>query len=340
MSEKTKITKTISKKVNMDAITYRRKMLSKTRTVDLKTLTSKLDNLDPEVELAILDQIERYLYTETQNTHYAEKLVCNEGVYLPEHTFLHGLRYNIDLLRDIKNNGILAGEYYDHGDVTHGMADFWRLPEDTLLVDFIDRVQGKLRLTSEGRVDLPLSKTQLVKGGTTTSTEEKYFLNFDKDGIAFIIDPDVAKYFAKYDYYNDSQNRPKALEKLVDDKNSANGYLKGRRSAILVGIPYSCFSGVIVGTSVSSDPEKLQSIIDLFGNDLMIIAGDGQVLSVPKYAQKSADIDRLNECCSEQKHKLLEQLPEQALTDSKSNSLMQWLFGKEIKEIENASENY
>ena len=48
MSEKTKITKTISKKVNMDAITYRRKRLSKTRTVDLKTLTSKLDNLDPE----------------------------------------------------------------------------------------------------------------------------------------------------------------------------------------------------------------------------------------------------------------------------------------------------
>lgn len=108
----------------------------------------------------------------------------------------------------------------------------------------------------------------------------------------------------------------------------------------MVGIPYSCFNGVIVGTSVSSDLEKLQSIIDLFGNDLMIIAGDGQVLSVPKYAQKSADIDRLNECCSEQKHKLLEQLPEQALTDSKSNSLMQWLFGKEIKEIENASENY
>ena len=54
MSEKTKITKTISKKVNMDAITYRRKRLSKTRTADLKTLTSKLDNLDLEVELAIL----------------------------------------------------------------------------------------------------------------------------------------------------------------------------------------------------------------------------------------------------------------------------------------------
>ena len=233
----------------------------------------------------------------------------------------------------------MAGEYYDHGDVTHGMADFWRMPEDTLLLDFIDRVQGKLRLTSEGRVDLPLSKTKLVQVTSTTQTEEKHFLRLDSDGITFIIDPVAAKYFAKYDYFSD-QGHSQALDKLVDDKNSANDYLKGRRSAILVGIPYSCFSGVIVGTSVSSDPEKLQSIIDLFGNDLMIIAGDGQVLSVPEYAQKSADIDRLNECCSEQKHKLLEQLPDQALADSKSNSLMQWLFGKEIKEIENASENY
>lgn len=342
MRETTVKPKSLSRKVSFKEIRYRNQRPSITRTIDLDALTSKFSHLGPDVTSAISAQTKIYKELETLNGHHAERLASDEGVVLPEYTLLHGLSYNLELLRDIKNNGILAGEYYGHDDVTHGMADFWRMPKDTHIVDFIDRVKGCLHKKHGISKDVPLSKTPVTSmenGEIRTTTEEGQFLGLDRDGITFIIDPVAAKKIAGYDYFSDDKH-PEALDKLVTDKDSASGYAKGRRSAILVGVPYSCFSAVIVGTKIVSDPEKLQSIIDLFGEDLMIISGDGQVLSVPLYAQDYANIDELNAGSSKRKDTLLDALPDSAISRVEKNPLMQWFFGQErieqrIDEINN-----
>lgn len=226
------------------------------------------------VRTVLIEQKKRFDALKKQKffNNLADKVENDEVMLLPD-TLLHGTKFDMNTLKGIKKNGILASEF------AHAKPDFYR--ETFYMADFFKNVTGK---------ELPVHEA-------LTSFNKNYVINYlpevsDKTGenrVAFVVntsDKRIKKYL-ELDLFSEKNEQ---LLPFIDEEM----YLSIQRrkifyyynfklgqSSIPLGVPYSCLSGVIVDNEIEKNEEKLKIIKNLFGKELVIISSSGKILMKP-----------------------------------------------------------
>lgn len=230
-----------------------------------------------------------------------------DDVVLKKGTLLHGTYRNIDGLKDIIKNGLIASWFID-GRISKypSSVGVWNLKKDYLLKDYIDFYSGgTIRYNNMG--DSIDTKTQVVpysemKNIMKIIKETGYFrwyMEQTKEArfMPSLIQDDVqiGIIFNSHNKYiealkqNDilSQNINDDVVKLFVNEKFSEDFIKlrkekddfftDRESAILFGIP-SCFiEGILVGKTYENDKEKLKEIKCILPN-CYICNLDGKVI--------------------------------------------------------------
>lgn len=228
------------------------------------------------VKQALLEQKQKFdLIKNIKFNNSVLNFNANGQVFLKENTLVHGTKFNMDKLKNIKESGILASEFADNKPDLHNetfyMADFFKVTKKGGLT-----VKEMLSCFDHNKVVnyLPLNKE-------TTSPKLAFVINNNQ--------PLINKYL-KLDLFNNDNNEK--LYSFIDEEMffSINrrqrlyqyNYKLGQ-SSIPIGLPYSAISSVIVDKTIENNKNKeLDLIKGLFGADLNIISVNGKVISKPK----------------------------------------------------------
>ena len=238
----------------------------------------------------VLKQIDSF-YECINNFQLSEhKYEIGDNVLLKKGTLLHGTFRNIDGLKDIVNQGLIASWFID-GRISKypSSVGVWSLKKDYILKDYINFYSGgtvryfnQLGDTKETEViefnQVKNFINKIIEKGYLVwqmeQTKEARFLpslvqNHVQIGIIFnsnneygrkLLKGDILNYnnvndidvqeFVNKDYY----------ERFIIDRKNKDDFFTDRESAILFGLP-SCFiEGVLVGKILENNNEKLDNI--------------------------------------------------------------------------------
>ena len=229
-------------------------------------------------------------------------------VYLKKGTLLHGTYKNIDGLREICQNGLVASLFInDKISKYPSSVGVWNLKEDCLLKDYINfysggtieykKMNGEIIKTSvipynEMKNVMSTIDTNLCFRWYMEQTKEARFLpslvqskvqigiifNSDNDAIKKLLMGDIlsngisdeeVKEFVNPDYY----------EKFIKDRRNKDDFFTDRESAILFGVPSNLIEGILVGKEYESNIEILKEIKKLLP-DCYICNLDGIVIMI------------------------------------------------------------
>lgn len=224
------------------------------------------------------------------------KYKIGDEVILKKGTFLHGSRNAMDMLEEIKNDGIISKDFvqeYNKNVKTPLCASMWNIQEDISLKEYVILYSGATVTLSTA--DNKLIDIKLVKYGEldkeleafkdtpywrwiAEQTKESRFmpcLTNNKVNVGFIFNTESteAKEYIKNDVFNLDLN-PKIV-KTVLEKWFYTKYIycekrtpltTNRESAILFGMP-SCFiEGILVSREYEQDSNKLEELKSYFPN--------------------------------------------------------------------------
>lgn len=187
------------------------------------------------------------------------KLVLEEG------TLIHGTsEFDKEKLDSISRAGILACEFlgtYEDAE-TYYCADFMRVPEKQTLEKYLSNKAN----SASGRIPC----------------------NPSSSSIAFIVNPSMEiEELIKMDCY-----RNKDIRDILNTNSSVverySGEREGYASAILGGIPASCFSGIIVGDKILEDIEQIKTLKQLFPN-CYLTTSDGTIIHEVNIEEKNSE---------------------------------------------------
>ncbi len=253
----------------------------------------------------LLDQIELYYslnITFVPKHHYK----LGDDVFLTKSTLLHGTYKNIDGLREIAFNGLIAGAFAGGRNSKYPFAvGVWNLKNDYFLRDYVDFYSGgtigyedSSRQVFKTEV-IPYSKmnsafSNIKKNNTfrwnMEETKEARFMPsliqdevqvaviFDSENLSELLEKDLldvsfsdedVKVFVNKWYYS----------KFIRDRKQKNDFFTDRESAILFGIPSNFISGVLVGRKYEKDKKILDEIKNLLPW-VYICNLDGRVLVI------------------------------------------------------------
>ena len=229
-------------------------------------------------------------------------------VYLKKGTLLHGTYKNIDGLREICQNGLVASLFInDKISKYPSCVGVWNLQKDYYLKDYINfysggtieykKMNGEIIKTSvipynEMKNVMSTIDTNLCFRWYMEQTKEARFLpslvqskvqigiifNSDNDAIKKLLMGDIlsngisdeeVKEFVNPDYY----------EKFIKDRRNKDDFFTDRESAILFGVPSNLIEGILVGKEYESNIEILKEIKKLLP-DCYICNLDGIVIMI------------------------------------------------------------
>ena len=229
-------------------------------------------------------------------------------VYLKKGTLLHGTYKNIDGLREICQNGLVASLFInDKISKYPSCVGVWKLQKDYYLKDYINfysggtieykKMNGEIIKTSvipynEMKNVMSTIDTNLCFRWYMEQTKEARFLpslvqskvqigiifNSDNDAIKMLLMGDIlsngisdeeVKEFVNPDYY----------EKFIKDRRNKDDFFTDRESAILFGVPSNLIEGILVGKEYESNIEILKEIKKLLP-DCYICNLDGVVIMI------------------------------------------------------------
>lgn len=165
------------------------------------------------------------------------------NLMFPKGTIIHGTDvFSYEKLDSISKSGILTGQAVGIGEdgETYYCADFHRVKEDITVEEYNSWFHY-----NDGRC--PFGKRADIS-----------------KSVAFVIVPDDdSKELLSYDCYRDTKEGLVTRSfintmPLEDDKDVA--------SSILYGVPVSCFNGIVVGSKIINDREKIEYLISKFPN--------------------------------------------------------------------------
>lgn len=230
-----------------------------------------------------------------------------DDVVLKKGTLLHGTYRNIDGLKNIIKNGLIASWFID-GRISKypSSVGVWNLKKNYLLKDYIDFYSGgTIRYNNMG--DSVDTKTQVVpysemknimkiidetgyfRWYMEQTKEARFMPSLVQDevqiGIIFNSDNEYIEKLKQNDILSQNIN-DKVVKLFVNEKFSEDfiklrkekdDFFTDRESAILFGIP-SCFiEGILVGRTYENDKEKLDEIKQLLPS-AYICNLDGKVI--------------------------------------------------------------
>ena len=224
------------------------------------------------------------------------KYKIGDEVILKKGTFLHGSRNAMEMLEEIKNDGIISKDFvheYNKNVKTPLCASMWNIQEDISLKEYVILYSGAtvtlstadnklidIKLVKYGELDKELEafKNTPYWRWIAEQTKESRFmpcLTNNKVNVGFIFNTESteAKEYIKNDVFNLDLN-PKIV-KTVLEKWFYTKYIycekrtpltTNRESAILFGMP-SCFiEGILVSREYEQDSNKLEELKSYFPN--------------------------------------------------------------------------
>ena len=271
----------------------------------IEVINNKIDN--KHVADIYLKQIKNYYDANNYNlkNHNYE---VGDDVILKKGTLLHGTYKNIDGLKEIVENGLIASWFID-GRLSKypSSVGVWNLKNEFKLKDYINFYSGgtleitmingnkntkvipydemsnvmeevlseenkfrwMIEQTKEARF-LPSLVQDKVQIGIIFSSDNEYINNLLKyDILSENITDEDAKYFVNEQYY----------ERFIIDKKNKNDFFTDRESAILFGVPSNFIEGILVGRNYEKDANILKYIKCILP-DCYICNLDGKVIVI------------------------------------------------------------
>lgn len=226
------------------------------------------------------------------------KYNVNDYVLLKKGTLLHGIKsYNKEKIENIKNNGILFGEYngFNTNRQQRYCVCFWIMNKDVKLRDYVNYYSGDTIFLKErfkknkfsniyipcnpydGRNEIfkKINKFKYEIYYVHESKENRFMpslTNFNKsedDYIAFIINNKYTNKILDYDIYHGKialETIKQFLSDWVVNSTIINKICTqtDHEIAITFGIPSNLIEGILVGKLVEKDEEKLKEIKEVF----------------------------------------------------------------------------
>ena len=219
-----------------------------------------------------------------------------DEVILKQGTLLHGSRNAIEMIEEIKNDGIISKDFvqkYNKNVKTPFCASMWNIQEDISLKEYVilysgatvtlstaDNKMVDIKLVKYGELDKELEsfKDTPYWRWVAEQTKESRFMpclanNKVNVGFIFSTESAEAKEYIKNDVFNLDLN-PKIV-KTVLEKWFYTKYIycekrtpltTNRESAILFGMP-SCFiEGILVSREYENDSDKIDELKSYFPN--------------------------------------------------------------------------
>ena len=245
-----------------------------------------------------------------ENVVINNKYNIGDKVFLNRGTLLHGTKVDVDNLSIIKENGILAVEFYDKqypNQKKPYTAEFWDIKDDILLYDYLNKYTESTLIfkTKNGNIKKYVNLSNIKKevinmknedyaNWEIYQTKEARFLPniYNNINFAFIINTDNT--LIKSLISNNIQNnefseiiKKKILPKWFYNKNVKNGFHNydefetDREIAVLFGIPSNIIEGIIVNKNIENDECLLAKINDVFPN-VYICNIEGIVIKLKK----------------------------------------------------------
>lgn len=253
-------------------------------------------NFEGKSQSLILEQIESFYECLEEFKLDDHKYNVGDEVILKKGTLLHGTFRNIDGLKDIVKQGLIASWFID-GRISKypSSVGVWNLKQDYKLSDYInfysggtvryfnqhdgkketevisynqtneilDRVIKKgylvwqMEQTKEARF-LPSLVQDKVQIGIIFNSDNKYTQKLLKGDILNYInvDDESVKSFVNESYY----------ERFIIDRKEKDDFFTDRESAILFGLPSNLIEGILVGREYEKDNSKLQEIKSILPN--------------------------------------------------------------------------
>lgn len=228
-----------------------------------------LDRPLTEVQIEILKaQLDRYakIKEDSQYINNKQKLDKEGRLILEEGTLIHGTYFDVDILKKISQHGILACEILDEfeNNETYYCADFFRVPKTQTMEEYYRFCKEKDILAG-----FKVNKME------TTKLPVLHPLN-----VGIIVNNDsYLQELLSYDPYRGNLD----VQGIVNQQELEDTGLynkKERLSAILIGVPANCISGIWVGERIKAHKEKLEQLKTMFSKSY-IITSDGMTLYKP-----------------------------------------------------------
>lgn len=265
------------------------------------------EHFDLKSQELVLDQI-RVFYDCLDNFHLPKhNYKIGDNVLLKKGTFLHGTYRNIDGLRDIINQGLIASWFID-GRISKypSSVGVWNLKKDYQLLEYINFYSGgTIRYFNQrdekketevikydevkDLMDKVIEKDYLV--WHMEQTKEARFLpslaqNKVQIGIIFNADNEYAMRLLNGDILNPININDDDVKEFVNesyydrfiiDRKNKDDFFTDRESAILFGLPSNIIEGILVGRKYEDDKNMLEEIKELLPN-AYICNLDGKII--------------------------------------------------------------
>ena len=264
-------------------------------------------NFEGKSQILILEQIESF-YDCLSNFKLADhKYNIGDDVILKKGTLLHGTFRNIEGLKDIVNQGLIASWFIDgHISKYPSSVGVCNLKQDYKLNDYINFYSGgtvryfnqhddkketevlsysqtneilnrviekdylvwQMEQTKEARF-LPSLVQNKVQIGIIFNSDNKYTQKLLKGDILNYInvDDESVRSFVNESYY----------DRFIVERKNKDDFFTDRESAILFGLPSNLIEGSLVGREYEKDTNKLQEIKSILPN-VYICNLDGKVI--------------------------------------------------------------
>lgn len=232
--------------------------------------SNDLKELDPK-QRGILDtQLIDYLaLNEVDLTSELRDRFMSGDSTLPVGTFIHGIGFSADAVEGVARYGIVSGELVGKGEdgETHYCADFFRIENTTTIVQYCEDIAG----IEPGNRFLPRIEREYLPS----------IKKFSQNLIGIVVDtaiPELEPLLEADAYAKDTEELFEGIiSALPVDKDSPQAR---RLAAILVGLPRGAIAGIILGTRVAADAEKVRKINQEFQGKVPLMSVAGDVLSV------------------------------------------------------------
>lgn len=264
-------------------------------------------NFEGKSQILILEQIESFYDCLSNFTLADHKYNIGDDVILKKGTLLHGTFRNIEGLKDIVNQGLIASWFID-GRISKypSSVGVWNLKQDYKLNDYINFYSGgtvryfnqhddkketevlsysqtneilnrviekdylvwQMEQTKEARF-LPSLVQNKVQIGIIFNSDNKYTQKLLKGDILNYInvDDESVRSFVNESYY----------DRFIVERKNKDDFFTDRESAILFGLPSNLIEGSLVGREYEKDTNKLQEIKSILPN-VYICNLDGKVI--------------------------------------------------------------
>ena len=275
------------------------------KTDYLKIVKKKIKN--KKSKAILLEQIETY-FNFSDYTIVPHNYKIGDNVYLSKGTLLHGTYKNIDGLKEIVGNGLIAGAFVGGRNSKYPFSvGVWNLKKDFLLKDYIDFYSGGtigyedslqhifktevISYSKMGNVFENIKKNNIFRWNMEQTKEARFMPSLIQNevqiGIIFnVANSDVKSLLERdilTDFISDEDVKPFIHEgyyyKFVHDRKNKNDFFTDRESAVLFGIPTNFIEGILVGRNYEKDREKLKEIKNMLPW-IYICNLDGEVIVI------------------------------------------------------------